>query len=762
MSLLQNSKLIFAVLVILTLLTSAYPSYAAPFVVDDRRDAPDISPGDGFCVAPRNICTLRAAIMETNALAGADTITIGVAGPFNLTRTGTAEDAASYGDLDITDNLTLSGSTAYPRYIIDASAIDERVFHIVGSPSVTIQGATIRNGSDTKGGGIYNTGTLNLKNSFVTINTATSDGGGIYNEGSLNLMYVNVSANTTSSDGGGIYSSGTLDLRKSEISTNTASSEGGGIYSKTGSSLILALGSAVDQNIASGNGGGIYIGEDVTASVNSRSSISSNQSLGYYGGGIYTKSNLTLNTAKISQNQLTNESRAYGGGIYAYSGTTLSLTSSSVKSNSVHATGTTSRASGGGIYSNESVTISASSISDNSVLSPYHSTNGGLWAEAVDISGSKVMGNRVENESPASSTASMAYYGGLGFGDTLNMTGTLVSENSVSSEVYANCGGVGGYIFSTATIADSEITANTVTSSAGHADSGGIEFGYDGTAEIRNTVISKNRVSGATLAHTGGIFSNVDSTLLDTVEVSYNFVTASDGSAWGGGVYTHGENEVEILNSGIYYNEVYGNGDDIGGGGLSLANGLTTKIINSTISHNSISGSADETFGGAGIDASTFHSNKLYFYNTTITENSSGGYGGGFSLFISDDSEFYMQNTLIASNSASDAGQDCYIKGSEKMASMGYNIVGDIDDCNFESTTGDQTGSTSDGTVLDPLLNALADNGGPTMTHSLQEASIALDAGNECETEAGSFDQRGTGYNRTVGTSCDIGAYEVQ
>jgi CSLREA domain-containing protein len=54
------------------------------FTVDDTADALDASPGDGSCATAGGSCTLRAAIMETNALDGADTVIL-PSGTYTLT-----------------------------------------------------------------------------------------------------------------------------------------------------------------------------------------------------------------------------------------------------------------------------------------------------------------------------------------------------------------------------------------------------------------------------------------------------------------------------------------------------------------------------------------------------------------------------------------------------------------------------------------------------------------------------------------------------
>ena len=56
------------------------PAYAAAFTVNNISDTHDAKPGDGICAIPnsKNVCTLRAAIDEVNALGGKTTHAIKV------------------------------------------------------------------------------------------------------------------------------------------------------------------------------------------------------------------------------------------------------------------------------------------------------------------------------------------------------------------------------------------------------------------------------------------------------------------------------------------------------------------------------------------------------------------------------------------------------------------------------------------------------------------------------------------------------------
>ncbi|MFZ1474955.1 MAG: hypothetical protein WAV79_18720, partial [Anaerolineae bacterium] len=116
---------------------------AAIFTVNSVNDAVDLVAGDGSCdssAQPNDQCTLRAAIQETNALAGADTIMLPT-GTYTLTIPGIAENLAATGDLDIRDSLTLIGAGAAAT-VIDGGALD-RVFHLVTNGStMQISGVT--------------------------------------------------------------------------------------------------------------------------------------------------------------------------------------------------------------------------------------------------------------------------------------------------------------------------------------------------------------------------------------------------------------------------------------------------------------------------------------------------------------------------------------------------------------------------------------------------------------------------------------------
>jgi CSLREA domain-containing protein len=320
----------FLALCILAILLAAVRLEAEPaatITVNNTGDATDAAPGDTVCetATGNNICTLRAAIQEANALAGDDMITI-PAGHYHLALAGTGEDVAATGDLDIVDNLTISGAGSSSTFV-DGSNLD-RIFHVL-TGTVGVIGLTIQHGAADFGGGVYalpNT-TLAITNTVIYSNTATTSGGGLYNSGVLTLFNSVVDSNqVTGIDvGGGIASYGPLTIEQSRISNNAAPYGGGGIDASnhtailnstiTGNKSLSYLGGGIRQtfqpititnstisyNIARA-GGGIYSQNSASQMMITNSTISHNSATVFDGGGILTSGTIHLLNATVAYN----------------------------------------------------------------------------------------------------------------------------------------------------------------------------------------------------------------------------------------------------------------------------------------------------------------------------------------------------------------------------------------------------------------------------------------------------------------------------
>ncbi len=182
-----------ALLAILAL-TPASAGAAIPIAVNDTRDRPDRSIGDGVCATVGGTCTLRAAVQEANALLGQDTINLGP-GVYELEIPVVNEDTQSTGDHDIVDTVNIVGTGAGATFIdggfplpdqpVEAHGID-RLFEIHPSAgNVTFRSLSIRDGySEEGGGGIQNwsPGLLRLENVHLLHNLASKSGGGLNND----------------------------------------------------------------------------------------------------------------------------------------------------------------------------------------------------------------------------------------------------------------------------------------------------------------------------------------------------------------------------------------------------------------------------------------------------------------------------------------------------------------------------------------------------------------------------------------------------
>ncbi len=248
------------------------------------------------------------------------------------------------------------------------------------------------------------------------------------------------------------------------------------------------------------------------------------------------------------------------------------------------------------------------------------------------------------------------------------------------------------------------------------------------------------------------------------LEINRSTIDGNSGFTVGGGVAISGADgnfagTVRITDSTISGNV----GAFVGGGIICEGTGCSTiEITNSTCSGNT-------SFAGSCFAAQTSDNLDIYFASSTITNNTSNYFLNG-AIYIqpltSDPIiEVFLDHTIVALNNG---GPDCSIggpPGGGAITSLDYNIDSD-NSCVL--TQANDLPSQGVGALL---LGALADNGGPTETHALDGASVAVDGGFTSCVEANSgpaltADQRGEprpvdgdGVNLA---ECDIGAFEFK
>ncbi|RLC18145.1 MAG: hypothetical protein DRI57_08850, partial [Deltaproteobacteria bacterium] len=146
-------------------------------------------------------------------------------------------------------------------------------------------------------------------------------------------------------------------------------------------------------------------------------------------------------------------------------------------------------------------------------------------------------------------------------------------------------------------------------------------------------------------------------------------------------------------------------------------------------------------------------------HSTIANNTAANGLGGGIENY--DGLTVEIRNSILAGNTAGNSGPDIY--GS--FTSHDYNLIGNnlfrIPNIDFTPQPHDKFGTND--APLNPLLGALADNGGLTQTQALQPGSPAINAGT-CKDIGGNYitdDQRGFARPQPDGSKCDIGAYEA-
>ena len=245
------------------------------------------------------------------------------------------------------------------------------------------------------------------------------------------------------------------------------------------------------------------------------------------------------------------------------------------------------------------------------------------------------------------------------------------------------------------------------------SDNKGIKATYEKSQFIQNSASGASETEG----HGGAIYHIEDDHAGGDDELNVEILecTFSENTGWkqGGGLWLSVLGQVEVSNSTFVGNQT-SHGSSGMGGGLALALGETT-INNCTFANNYA------WFHGGGIQASNSATvsllNNLFYYN-----------------------ESERDWACYQINRAADQDQGGNLQYPQKR----FNQSGTPNDCEVTPSV----------IIADPQLQALADNGGPTMTMALAQGSQAINAG--MQAGASLLDQRG--FNRD--DQVDIGAYE--
>jgi CSLREA domain-containing protein len=333
-------------------------------------------------------------------------------------------------------------------------------------------------------------------------------------------------------------------------------------------------------------------------------------------------------------------------------------------------------------------------------------------------------------------------------GALTNQNGTLnISNSTISNNTSASGGGgilsISNGVATTTTLTNCTLNNNT------SSDGGGILTGASSAAAT--TTLTNCTINNNTATTNGGGILSVSNGPANTTTLTSCTLSGNTASTNGGAIVSI-SSALVVNNSTINGNRALNNT----GGGIFNQNGTAT-LTNCTLSGNSGTG------GGGITNFATSSVTTMLMTNCTIADNTAtvSGLGGGIRLRQGGTGSVTLQfrNSLFANNSDTNVA---VFGAPATLTSLGNNLSSD--------GTGNLT-AAGDLPNTNPLLGQLLNNGGPTQTHALLPGSPALNAGNNCvltnscpSNNLGfnlTTDQRGTGFNRKVGSQVDIGAFEA-
>jgi hypothetical protein len=417
-----------------------------------------------------------------------------------------------------------------------------------------------------------------------------------------------------------------------------------------------------------------------------------------------------------------------------------------------------------------------------------YSTNGGAinTSNNLQLDNVVIADNKAESDQPGPSGFRAGLGGGVYSSGTLTLSNSVISNNIASGVVLINTtnpnfgdigtSGGGGGVFSSnsnATIVNCRFENNVArginspaapdnrSSAGGGYAYGGAIYGLS-VLKIINSSFDNNRA----IAGNGG-----------SIEI-FAISAGNGGDAAGGAIFASGSTLLNLTfknnsatsgNGGIAQNSNNaGKGGDCLGGGVFDFNLVMT---NSTIVNNSCTTGNGRISGngyGGGVYGQQF---SWKMTNNTVTGNSiTGGtgiqsngniQGGGVFSSSNTGSSSSFRNNIVAENSALQ-GSDVFgtfFNATNNLIGIGEPTTGITNGVN-----GNLVGSVS--TLLNPMLAAIADNGGLTETRAVLSGSPAINAGNNSaavnplSSQTLQFDQRNFERFFPVGGTIDIGAYE--
>ena len=735
-----------------------------------------------------NGTSLREALKNANSLGGEQTITFdsSLAGQTVVLRDAwsSANGYESGSTLAVAGNVTIEGPSTAPGIILEVDAAVERRHFLVNSgASLTLTNLTLTGGKALLpnfnfGGSIWNFGSVTVRGCTFTGNTAGHEGGAIQSWGGSALLAIDnstFSGNHSHNIAGAIDTGAVTNTFRHVTIANNSATNGHAlvIYQNQVTMVNSIIAGNTDDGVGTAAGGSFHtadsknniLGTGGTAGlvdgVNGNLTGVSNPllgGLGDYGGPTETVAlltdspaldhGITLNDIALDQRGI---DRPSGGAPDAGAfearlpePPTFTMPEISVVTGSdVFDLFAASGASGNGFFSGPGVTDgyfdpTAVGIGEHTITYTVTGHDGVSISVTIIVRVTElpdlVVNITTDLVDPFDEQTSLRE--AIDYANSLSGAQTVVFDPVLIPDP-ATIALEGSELVVTGAVTIDGPGADRLTIS-GSGYSRVFRVAPGATAELRGLTITDGLVDSVG-GSGGGLLNEGNLTLVGCV-VKNNTAGGTNGGS-GGGIYHHGSSLV-LRDSSIEGNQAKAGGY---GGGL-IADSGTATITGCTFSGNQ---AADPGNGGAianlgtafTITNSTFSGNSaanggaiIHYGNTmtlrycTVAENTAGYTGGGVERVGRGTNELILINTLVAKNTCG-TGPDLYSyfdSTDGAFTSQGHNLIGKGD-----GAIGLTNGSNNDqvGTIaapLDPLLVALADNGGPTKTHALLGGSPAL------------------------------------
>ncbi len=631
-------------------------------------------------------------------------------------------------NLNLTFNCSFLGESV-AGVILDAVE-QGRFFNISSGVNVSFANMTFRNGkSSGNGGAIYNEGVLAISDCRFENNTARL-GGVIANKGAVinNISYSTLTVNKATNVGGAIFN-GTITVKESNFTNNSAASLAGALYLELNSVLNsincnFINNSGADSASTQNYGGAIALNSRANATI-----IGTNFTKNYVkgasdmrGGAIWGSGNLFLLNCTFTEN-----SAPFGGAMYITSNNYTNITGCIFIGNT--ANNTANNAAGGAIYlfSTNGTIIDSEFI--NNTANKYGGAMIFYFQGDYIINNCNFTNNSAENggafaditnpNSLSISNCNFKENNATGLGGAIHLNSTNIKLNLEDSTFDNNQAIDGGAIWSNGTLVvkNSSFTGNNATN-GGAISADGVVI-IDGSHFVNNNATDSG----------GAIFSNNASTVMN---ISKSTFDENNGISKGGAIYHTGTLTVVdsnftkniarlgggicqnagILNlNGVSFNNNIANRTAPGGnnhGGAILAMAGTINITGSSFINNIattiIIGPNGSSHGGAIflnsgniiVSKSVFENNSAYDYAgaiyfaactaTIIDSNFTGNTGNmGGAFFVNGPINVSFINSSFKDNVAGRGNGDGGVLYS-------FNSYLSFKECNFSNNKADREG----------------------------------------------------------------------